>query len=75
MMLTSYAFQFVCAAVETSPTPYELLTRLPPKSFLQMPERANGSMPPLLSQTRVFNDIIQFVLSDELIPYDIVVPF
>jgi hypothetical protein len=65
----------VGAAVETEHTTYGLLSRLSPKAFLQMPERADGKIPPLLSQTDVFKDTTQFVLNDRLIPYDLIVPF
>lgn len=40
-----------------------------------MPERANGVMPRLLSQTGAFADTRSFTPDAALIPYDIIVPF
>jgi uncharacterized repeat protein (TIGR03806 family) len=40
-----------------------------------MPERADGTMPPLLSQTGAFKDTVHLVPDPGLIPYDLVVPF
>ena len=45
------------------------------RAFLQMPERASGIMPPLLSQTGAFADTRSFTPNAALIPYDIIVPF
>ncbi len=40
-----------------------------------MPPRANGLLPPLLSQTGAFKDASVLVPDDALIPYDVIVPF
>jgi uncharacterized repeat protein (TIGR03806 family) len=44
-------------------------------AFLQMPQRASGVMPRLLSQTGAFADTRSFTPNAALIPYDIIVPF
>jgi uncharacterized repeat protein (TIGR03806 family) len=46
-----------------------------PRAFLNMPERADGVMPRLLSQTGAFADTRGFTPNATLIPYDIIVPF
>jgi uncharacterized repeat protein (TIGR03806 family) len=43
--------------------------------FLNMPARAEGALPRLLSQTGAFKDVRTLTPADALIPYDIVVPF
>jgi uncharacterized repeat protein (TIGR03806 family) len=55
--------------------PYGLDARITPDAYLRMPERADGRLPPLLSQTGAFNDTRRLVASRGLIPYDLVVPF
>ncbi|MGA2030361.1 MAG: chitobiase/beta-hexosaminidase C-terminal domain-containing protein [Verrucomicrobiota bacterium] len=40
-----------------------------------MPERADGILPRLLSQTGAFKDTPNLVPNDALIPYDLIVPF
>ncbi len=40
-----------------------------------MPPRADGAVPPLLSQTGAFRDLRRLLPSDGLIPYDLIVPF
>ena len=45
------------------------------KAYLFMPPRANGLLPPLLSQTGAFKDTSTLVPDDALIPYDLIVPF
>ncbi len=45
------------------------------KSFLQMPPRADGAIPKLLSQTGAFKNVREFSPADGLIPYDLIVPF
>ena len=54
---------------------YGLNSRSESKAFLRMPSDADGSMPPLLSQTGAFEDTRNFILEDGLIPYDVIVPF
>jgi uncharacterized repeat protein (TIGR03806 family) len=44
-------------------------------SFLQMPPRADGAIPKLLSQTGAFKNVRDFALADGLISYNLVVPF
>jgi uncharacterized repeat protein (TIGR03806 family) len=55
--------------------PYGLTTRITPRAYLRMPERANGRLPLHLSQTGAFSDTRRQVASRGLIPYDVVVPF
>ena len=45
------------------------------KAYLQMPDRADGAFPQLLSQTGAFKDTRQLAPSAALIPYDLIVPF
>ena len=40
-----------------------------------MPERADGALPRLLSQTGAFKDTSNLTPNDTLIPYDLIVPF
>jgi uncharacterized repeat protein (TIGR03806 family) len=49
--------------------------RMASKAYLGMPERPDGTMPALLSQTGAFQDLVRLAPSDSLIPYDLVVPF
>ena len=55
--------------------PYGLASRVAAKPYLNMPHRADGKIPLLLSQTGAFRDTRNLVPSDGLIAYDIVVPF
>ena len=55
--------------------PFGLPSRPESKSFLQMPSRADGAIPKLLSKTGAFKDIRSFVPADGLIAYDLIVPF
>ena len=55
--------------------PFGLPSRPESKSFLQMPPRADGAIPKLLSQTGAFKNVRDFALADGLVPYDLVVPF
>jgi uncharacterized repeat protein (TIGR03806 family) len=45
------------------------------RAFLQMPERADGVLPRLLSQTGAFVDTRTLAPAPALIPYDLIVPF
>jgi len=45
------------------------------RAYLQMPERVDGTLPKLLSQTGAFQDARQFTPNAALIPYDLIVPF
>ncbi|HTC16691.1 MAG TPA: chitobiase/beta-hexosaminidase C-terminal domain-containing protein [Steroidobacteraceae bacterium] len=49
--------------------------RVVPKAFLNMPQRAAGTIPPLLSQTGVFTDVRTLAPAPGLMPYDLVVAF
>ena len=55
--------------------PYGMATRIAAKAYLNMPQRADGRIPPLLSQTGAFRDTPNLAPGEGLIPYDIVVPF
>src|SRR5271155_397965 len=69
------AVQFHCGAAEKISEPYGLDLRPPAKAFLQMPGRADGTFPKLLSQTGAFKDTARLAPNDTLIPYDLIVPF
>jgi uncharacterized repeat protein (TIGR03806 family) len=62
-------------AVENVAQPYGLTSCPPAKAWLQMPDRADGVFPRLLSQTGAFQDTAHFMPGDALIPYDLIVPF
>jgi uncharacterized repeat protein (TIGR03806 family) len=64
-----------CATAKKTPAPYGLNSRPPAKPYLQMPDRADGALPKLLSQTGVFKSIRDFSPAAALIPYDLIVPF
>ena len=72
LFLASRLFAFTAAAAAK---PHGLTVRPESKSFLQMPPRADGSLPPLLSGTGAFVDSQRMIASDGLIPYDLIVPF
>ncbi len=55
--------------------PYGLTSRTAAKAYLNMPQRADGKIPSLLSQTGAFRDTRNLVPGDGLIAYDIVLPF
>jgi uncharacterized repeat protein (TIGR03806 family) len=55
--------------------PYGLSARIPTKPYLNMPQRGDGKVPPLLSQTGAFRVTRDLVPSRGLIPYDIVEAF
>src|SRR5712675_963853 len=54
---------------------YGLESRSEAKVYLQMPDRADGAFPRLLSQTGAFKDTPHLVPGEVLIPYDLIVPF
>jgi len=62
------------AQAESAPS-YGLTSRPAAKAYLQMPERADGTIPPLLSETGVFTDLARLQTADALIPYDLIIPF
>jgi uncharacterized repeat protein (TIGR03806 family) len=49
--------------------------RVIPKAYLNMPQRASGHIPALLSQTGVFADLRSLRPTPGLLPYELVVPF
>jgi len=55
--------------------PCGLASRPQAKAYLSMPDRAEGAMPPLLSQTGAFDDTPNLSPDAALIPYDLVAPF
>jgi uncharacterized repeat protein (TIGR03806 family) len=55
--------------------PYGIPSRIVPKAYLNMPHRADGKIPRLLSQTGAYSVTRDLIPSAGLIPYDIVVPF
>jgi uncharacterized repeat protein (TIGR03806 family) len=63
------------APSESAGQPYAIASRLVAHPYLRMPGRPDGPIPKLLSQTGAFKDTAHLVPSDELIPYDLVVPF
>jgi uncharacterized repeat protein (TIGR03806 family) len=54
---------------------YGIETRIAPRAWLHMPQRADGGIPQLLSQTGAFLDTRRLVPAAGLIPYDLVVSF
>jgi uncharacterized repeat protein (TIGR03806 family) len=60
---------------QNEPVAHGINSRTPAKPYLNMPSRADGKMPPLLSQTGAFSDVRHLTPSKELIPYDLIVPF
>jgi uncharacterized repeat protein (TIGR03806 family) len=78
MGLVTLAMGFVAAAKADSPDdtkPYGLTHRIAAKSYLNMPARADGKIPLLLSQTGAFSDTRRRIPSKGLIPYDLIVAF
>ncbi|HEY3860406.1 MAG TPA: chitobiase/beta-hexosaminidase C-terminal domain-containing protein [Verrucomicrobiae bacterium] len=49
--------------------------RRAPAAYLRMPSRADGSFPPLLSQTGAFQDVRQLIPAEGLIPYELNISF
>jgi uncharacterized repeat protein (TIGR03806 family) len=73
---TRLAFFAISASLGCSgPAPYGLASRTAARPYLQMPPRADGDIPRLLSQTGAFRDTAQLTPSDALIPYELIVPF
>jgi uncharacterized repeat protein (TIGR03806 family) len=78
MGLVTLAIGFVAAANAGPPDdtkPYGLTHRIAAKPYLNMPARADGKIPLLLSQTGAFSDTRQRIPSKGLIPYDLIVAF
>ena len=68
---------FLPAAVAgTAPSlPPRLTSRPAAKAYLEMPESAAGTFPPMLSRTGAFEDTSHLAPDAALIPYDLIVPF
>lgn len=60
---------------DEGPRPYGLSARPETKAFIEMPRRANGVIPKLLSQTGAFQSVRDLLPADGLVPYDLVVSF
>src|ERR1051325_417812 len=60
---------------EKLPPPYGLISRPHSKPWLMMAPDVNGALPKLLSQTGAFKDVRTLAPSENLIPYDLNVPF
>jgi hypothetical protein len=78
MGLVALAVGFVPAGRADSPNdsrPYGLTHRIAAKPYLNMPARADGKIPLLLSQTGAFSDTRNRIPSKALIPYDLIVAF
>jgi uncharacterized repeat protein (TIGR03806 family) len=76
--LIALAITLAAAATADSPTQtgsYGLASRIAANPYLNMPARADGKIPPLLSQTGAFSDTRHRIPSKALIPYDLVVAF
>lgn len=70
-LLTLAPAKLKAAAKET----FGLTTTSKLRSPLRMPDRADGDLPLLLSQTGAFRDVHALKPDDRLIPYDLNVPF
>lgn len=88
VVMRNWQWLFACLAVAMAcavsptgyaaggdPRPYGLTQRDAPRPYLNMPHRADGKIPALLSQTGAFRDTRNLVPSKGLIPYDLVVAF
>jgi uncharacterized repeat protein (TIGR03806 family) len=78
MGLFAVAIGFVAAVRADSPNgtqPYGLTHRIASKAYLNMPARADGKIPRLLSKTGAFTDTRHRIPTRALIPYDLIVPF
>jgi uncharacterized repeat protein (TIGR03806 family) len=60
---------------DSNDAPYAIASRIEAHPYLRMPARPDGDIPKLLSQTGAFKDTPHLVPSDELLPYDLIVPF
>ena len=58
-----------------SSRPYGLSDVPAARAYLAMPERADGKIPRLLSQTGAFKNTASLTLIEAMIPYDLIVPF
>jgi uncharacterized repeat protein (TIGR03806 family) len=73
LIFSALQFQPIFAA-EISKA-YGLAHRPESKAYLSMPASADGALPKLLSQTGAFKNTSELVPNDELIPYNVIVPF
>jgi len=78
----SYAWVLLAGLLILSPLasrsdskPYAIASRIEAHPYLRMPAGPDGDIPQLLSQTGAFKDTPHLVPSDELVPYDLIVPF
>src|SRR6266850_197172 len=55
--------------------PYGLESRAASMAYLRMPDRAEGNLPKLLSETGAFRETANLVPSTSLIPYDLNISF
>src|ERR1700716_2090578 len=55
--------------------PYGLESRAASMAYLRMPDRAEGNLPKLLSETGAFQETANLVPSTSLIPYDLNISF
>jgi uncharacterized repeat protein (TIGR03806 family) len=65
----------LAAPLASTGPPYAIASRIEAHPYLRMPARPDGPIPKLLSQTGAFKDTPHLVPSDELVPYDLIVPF
>src|ERR1700694_748026 len=75
VLLAFNAALLSCNTAKNSSEPYGLNSRPQSKPYLQMPDRADGAQPRLLSQTGAFQDTHRLTPAAPLIPYDLIVPF
>ncbi|MGA2245785.1 MAG: chitobiase/beta-hexosaminidase C-terminal domain-containing protein [Verrucomicrobiota bacterium] len=73
--LAFWAAQFFPLFAATVSAADVLAARLASKAYLSMPSSVDGPLPPQLSQTGAFKDLLDLVPSDGLVPYDLVVAF
>jgi uncharacterized repeat protein (TIGR03806 family) len=65
----------LAAPLDSAGQPHAIASRIEAHPYLRMPARPDGPIPKLLSQTGAFKDTPHLVPSDELVPYDLIVPF
>jgi uncharacterized repeat protein (TIGR03806 family) len=69
------SFSPLAAPSDSAAAPYAIPSRIEAHPYLRMPAGPDGPIPKLLSQTGAFKDVPHLVPSDELVPYDLIVPF
>src|SRR6185437_3113656 len=69
------AFAVSSPALPEVPKPYGLNSQPRSTPYLSMPSRSIGQIPPLLSRTGAFKDLRTLTPNDNLLPYDLIVPF